>query len=222
MPTTPKKFGKSGVITACLLVAALTVAVIAGLTVLGEMREREQSHLRNPSLEGAMERCTEDLMAMQQERDDWARTAMQSWKMARELSQQNHLVDLDSIAALHKQVSEAPDATHRVVISELMSLYIHAPEEQDPYLILITYRTAVHEDTFTHTNMIRATSGNLDRCVFTDSNGSVDQANHMQDDEMPEHPNGPQTFNAATMTGLEEAEYWQKECARLVAIALNN
>lgn len=156
--------------------------------------------------------CVEGLERTLKEREDWIKEAERSWKIARKLLQEPNRIPNHKMAALHQLIKRDHEGARdwQPRPKELW-LYAHAPTGEDAYLVLISHSKRSTGEPINH-----------DRCVFKDGDGLVDQAHHMDDWHGFMHPNGPQTFNANTMTGLEEAEYWQKECARLVDLALNN
>ena len=152
-----------------------------------------------------------DLEHATQERDRYKRELEKVWDSARRWEQREYLVHPNTLSQLHDLTVAQAGRMHNVQLQPDLWLYLHAPLDEDPYLILITYAKPQVDD-------VVLDSINLDRCVFTDADGNVDRGGHMQDENMPEHPNGPQTFNADHLIGLEEAGFWQERCQQIINI----
>lgn len=161
------------------------------------------------SLIRKVDRTEQRLRETRADRDAWKARAEDYWDRARRAQQRPHEINAATLEQLRRQVSSTMD--NMVTIDS-------APNQQ---LLLSTRSSKEHFRLVVFYNKMTP-SISTDVCIFDNPDGLVDRAWHTWADGAPEHPNGTQELNASNMTGLEEAEYWQKECTRLAGLALNN
>lgn len=159
------------------------------------------------SLTDTLDMTEQELRETRADRDAWKERAESYWNRARQEIQSPHRVDAPKLTELRSRGRDGGMAESQITPHKQSSVRLPHPG----YLEL----TAQHG---TEDGRVIG----WDRCTFMHNDGLVFSAYRTTGPSMPEHPDGPQTLNANTLVGLDEAVFWQKTCKGYVEEVLNN